>query len=412
MPYLRCLAALVLTAAVAAAADWPQWLGPNRDGASAEKVAAWKNDLKAQWKKAVGEGHSSPVIANGKVYLHTRVAKEDKEEVTAYDAKTGDLVWTFAYDRGDFKGRFGLGPRATPTVADGKIYTFGVTGILYCVDAEKGKEVWHVDTLKEFKAKNLGFGMSGSPLVEGDLVLVNVGGEGASVVAFKKNSGEVAWKTLDDKASYASPIALGKGKERQVVFLTAAGLVSLDPKDGSVYWKEPLVDLLNESSTTPVRIGDDLLLASSVTFGSMGVRLEPKDGKPSAARLWKNPELTCYFSTPVPVGKDYVYMVTGALSLTAAPSSTLRCVEAKSGQEKWKKEKVAKYHAALLRTGDDKLLMLDDNGNLILIDPDPEKYKELARSKVCGQTWAHPALSDGRVFLRDEKELMCVPLGP
>ncbi len=160
-----------------------------------------------------------------------------------------------------------------------------------------------------------------------------------------------------------------------------------------------------------MRIGDDLLLASSVTFGSMGVQLETKDGKPSATRLWKNGELTCYFSTPVPVGKDYVYMVTGTVSLTGASSSTLRCVEAKTGKEKWKKEKVAKYHAAMLRTADDKLLMLDDGGNLILIDPDPEKYKELARSQVCGPTWAHPALSDGRVFLRDEKELMCVPLG-
>jgi outer membrane protein assembly factor BamB len=411
MSYLRCLAILVFTAAWSAAADWPQWLGPNRDGSSSEKIAPWKKDLKPEWKKSVGEGHSSPVIANGKVYLHTKVAKEDKEEVTAYDVKNGNVVWTFAYDRGEFKSPFGLGPRATPAVADGKIYTFGATGILYCLDAEKGSEVWHVNTLKDFKAKNLFFGMSCSPLIEGDLVLVNVGGEGASIVAFKKDKGDVAWKALDDKASYASPIAVGKGKERQVVFLTAAGLVSLNPKDGSVFWKEPLVDVLNESSTTPVRIGDDLLLASSVTFGSMGVQLETKDGKQSATRLWKNGELTCYFSTPVPVGKEYVYMVTGTVSLTGSASSTLRCVEAKTGKEKWKKEKVAKYHAAMLRTADDKLLMLDDTGNLILIDPDPEKYKELARSPVCGQTWAHPALSNGQVFLRDEKELMCVPLG-
>ncbi len=413
MPYLRSLAVLALAAALAPAADWPQWLGPNRDGSSAEKVVPWKKDLKADWAVAVGEGHSSPVVAGGKVYLHTRVANEDREVVKAYDIKNGQEIWAFSYDRGPFQSQFGLGPRATPTVAGGKVYSFGATGLLYCIDAEKGTEIWHVDTLKKFKAKNLGFGMSCSPLVEGDLVLVNVGGEGASVVAFKKDNGEVAWKSGDDKASYSSPIALaplpGKDKERQVVFLTAAGLVSLDPKDGSVFWKVPLVDKLNESSTTPVRIGDDLLLASSVTFGGMGVQLETKDGKPAASQLWKKDALTCYFSTPVPVGKEYVYMVTG--SIFPPPSSTLRCVEAKTGKEKWKKEKIAKYHAALLRTGDDKLLMLDDKGDLTLIDPSPEGYKELARSKVCGPTWAHPALSEGRVYLRDEKELMCVPLG-
>ncbi len=411
MPYLRSLVVVVLTAAIAGAADWPQWLGPNRDSSSTEKVVPWKKDLKADWHLPVGEGHSSPVVANGKVFLFTRVANKDMEEITAYAVKGGKVVWTFSYDRGEFKSQFGLGPRATPTVADGKIYTFGATGLLYCVDAEKGKEIWHVDTLKEFKAKNLGFGMSCSPLIEGDLVLVNVGGEGASVVAFNKDTGKVAWKALDDKASYSSPIALGKGKERQVVFLTAAGLVALNPADGSTFWKVKLVDLLNESSTTPVRVGDNMLLASSVTTGSIGIELETKDGKPPTEPLWENKALTCYFSTPVPVGKEYVYMVNGVLSLTSPVTSTLRCVEAKTGKEKWKKEKVANYHAALLRTADDKLLMLDDKGDLSLIDPNPEAYKELARSKVCGPTWAHPALSDGRVFLRDEKELMCIPLG-
>jgi outer membrane protein assembly factor BamB len=117
--------------------------------------------------------------------------------------------------------------------------------------------------------------------------------------------------------------------------------------------------------------------------------------------------LTCYFSTPVAVGSDQIYMVTGQFGLLAA-TSTLRCVETKTGKELWKKEKIGKYHAALLRMGDDKLLMLDDFGNLTLIDPDPKEYKELSRGKVCGPTWAHPALSDGRVYLRDEKELICV----
>jgi len=404
--YLRSLAVLLLTAAFAGAADWPQWLGPNRDCSSSEKIAPWKKDLKPEWHIPVGEGHSSPVFASGKVYLHTRVADADKEEIAAYDVKNGKPVWNFVYDRGAFSSPFGLGPRATPTVADGKIYTYGATGILYCLDAEKGKEIWHIDALKEFKAKNLFFGASCSPLVDGDLVIINVGGEGASIVAFNKDTGKVVWKSGDDKASYSSPIVFGKDKERQMVVLTAAGLVSLNPADGSVYWKQPLVDRLYESSTTPVRMGD-MLLGSSVTFGSLGLKLESKDGKPSATKVWKNADLACYFSTPVVVGSEYVYMVTG--SIIPPPSSTLRCVEIKTGKEKWAKKGIAKYHAAMVRTGDDKLLMLDDNGDLALLDPNPEKYTELARSHVCGPTWAHPALSDGKVYLRDEKELLCVP---
>ena len=161
----------------------------------------------------------------------------------------------------------------------------------------------------------------------------------------------------------------------------------------------------------PLRFSDvqAQLYTGSVTAGSAGVRPEEKEGKWSASEAWKNKELTCYFSTPVVVG-EHVYVVTGTANIRA-PSSTLHCVEAKTGKVLWKKEKVGRFHAALLRTGDSKLLMLDDFGNLTLIDPDPKEYRELSRSKVCGPTWAHPALADGLVYFRDEKQLYCVQLG-
>jgi outer membrane protein assembly factor BamB len=406
MPCFRSIAVLLLGTTLATAGDWPQWLGPQRDGSSPDKVAAWKDAPKVLWRATIGEGHSSPVVADGKVFIHVKGKDKNQEEVIAFDAVKGDELWRTGYDRGPFNSVFGAGPRATPIVADGKVYSFGVTGILTCFDA-KGKQVWQVDTLKKFNAKNLFFGASCSPIIEGDNVLVNVGGAGASIVAFSKAKGDVAWQVLDDKASYSSPIAFGDGKLRQVVFLTAAGLVSLNPSDGSKFWSVPLVDKLSESSTTPVKNGD-VLLGSSVTYGSIGLKLGGNDGKPAAEELWKNDQLKCYFSTPVAVGKEYLYMVTGEIGVKQ--SAMLQCVEAKSGKSLWTKAKVGKYHAALLRTGDDKLLMLEDSGNLVLLEPNAKEYKELARSKVCGATWAHPALSNGRLYLRDDRELICLEL--
>ena len=403
------VAVVLMLAAPALAEDWPQWLGPRRDGSSSEKVPTWKEAPKVLWHIPVGAGHSSPIVAGGKVYLHTHVKGKDEEAITAYDLADGKQVWSESYKRGKFSSIFGVGPAGTPAVHDGKLYSLGVTGILACWDAANGKNVWMVDTTKEFKAPALRFGVSGSPLIEGDKVLVNVGAKGASVVAFEKNSGKVLWKALDDGASYSSPIAFGgDGAQRQVVFLTAKGLRSLNPADGKLFWELPLVDLLNESSTTPVRLGD-FLMASSVTYGGTGVKLRTEEQKPAAEILWKNAALSCYFSTPIPVGEEHIYLITGsAFSLT--PSSTLQCIETKTGKVMWKKPNVAKYHAAMLRTADDKLLMLDDFGNLKLLAPSPKEYRELATAKVCNPTWAHPALSNGKVFLRDEYELMCIEL--
>lgn len=408
MAWIRTLLLLFLVTPLARAGDWPQWLGPNRDSSSAEKVVPWKEAPKVLWRQAVAEGNSSPVIAGGRVFIHSKVRDKTEEEVVAYDARTGAQVWRQTYPRAVFTSPYGNGPRATPAVVDGKVYTFGITGVLVCWEASSGQLVWQNDLLKTFGAKNLFFGLSCSPLVEGDNVLVNIGGKGNSVVALDRHKGTVAWKSRDDRASYSSPIAFGQGKERQVVFLTGDGLVSLNPKDGSTSWQFPLVDKLLESSTTPVRV-DGQIIASSITYGSVGLKLTSMDGKPGYKEEWKNPELTSYFSTPVAVGKDYFFMVSGANPLAfKQAAATLHCVDAGTGKELWKKPNVGKYHAALLRTADNKLLSLDDFGFLSLLDPDPKEYRVLCKAKVCGATWAHPALSDGRAYIRDDKEIICL----
>jgi outer membrane protein assembly factor BamB len=409
---LRFLAAIPLTLALTlslSAADWPQFLGPNRDGTTAETVEPWKGELKTAWKKPVGEAHSSPVVAGGVVYAFYQPRGKNADALAAFDAATGEMKWEKTYERPEFKPLFGNGPRSTPVVAGGKVFTLGGTGILACWDAKTGEIAWKVDTLKDYNAKNLFFGISTSPAMLGDdKVVVMVGGKGAGVVAVEAKTGQTVWKATDEPASYSSPVVTDK----QIVLLTGAGLLGLSPK-GEKLWAVPFegkVGNLIESSATPLVIGDTVI-GSTVTGGSIAVKVAESNGKLATEQVWFNKTLTCYFSTPVVVG-DYLYMINGAASIRN-PTITLRCVEAKTGKVAWEKANVGKYHAAIVRcgpAGKERLLMLDDTGHLSLFEADPKAYKELSRAKVCGETWAHPALVDGRVYLRDDKELVCIPL--
>jgi len=386
------------------AEDWPGWLGPRRDGTSAETIAPWREPPKVLWKVAVAEGHSSPVVAGGLVLLHTRVAGKNAEVLTARDSRTGTTVWSAETARDPFENAFGTGPRATPATGSGKVVSQGVTGILACRDLKTGKEMWKIDTLREFEAKNLYFGVSSSPLMDGERLFVMVGGKQAGIICLSLADGKTLWKSVDERASYSSPILTGEGAGRRLVVLTQAGVVALDPLTGKEDWKYPLVDKLNESSTTPVVLGNSIM-AASVTYGAVG--LTPAPGQPSVA--WKNGSLTCYFSTPVPTKSGgEILTVTGRL--LPPPSSILRCVEASTGKELWNKPGVGKYHAALMRLADGRFLMHDDFGNISLFEATREELKELARARVCGATWAHPALAEGILYIRDEKELIALQM--
>jgi outer membrane protein assembly factor BamB len=412
MRWLACLVAALTCVSFALAADWPQWLGPNRDGTTTEIVKPWKGDLNVVWRTNVGEGHSSPVVADGCVFLQTRGKNDEQEELHLWRADDPSIHASIGVERDKFSSQFGNGPRATPVIYDNHICCFGATGDLTILTWRKqgqGLEIQQATSIhaaKNYQAPALMFGVSASPLLVGDKIIVQVGGKNGSLVAFNSKSNDETWHALNDPPSYAAPVAIGTGNQRQIVCLTQRRLVSLSPKDGELLWEFPFKDQLAESSTTPVLVGD-LLIASSVTLGSVGLKLTEKSGKPAVEQAWKNPALTCYFSTPVAVGEQ-LYMING--SLIPPPSASLRCVETKTGKILWSKPKVGKYHAALVRTGDDKLLMLDDSGYLTLIQPDPAGYKELARSKICGETWAHPALANGKLYVRDNKELICVEL--
>lgn len=393
----------VIWAAVPAfAADWPQFLGPTRDGVSKETVKPWTGDLKPLWSVPIGPAHSSPVIVNGVVYGFYEIKGKNVDALGGYDAKTGNKLWEQSYEREEFQPPFGYGPRGTPVVDGNDVFTLGGTGILARWDAKTGAVKWTVDSLKQFKVENLPFGVSGSPLVYDGKVFVNVGGKGAGLVAFDRDTGKTAWQATDDGPSYSSPVVVGTGDVAKVVFLTKQNLIAVEPKDGKIAWKVPFRDQLSESATAPIAVGNTLI-GSSVTLGSIALDLTASPPK----TLWRKRTLNCYFSTPVAVGDD-LYMLNGELSIT--PTIALRCVDGKTGTIRWTKGNIGKYHAAIIRTADDKLLMLDDGGYLTLFEPNAKEYKQLAKSKVCGPTWAHPALTEGVVYIRDEKNLLAISL--
>jgi outer membrane protein assembly factor BamB len=404
---------LLVCATGVQAGDWSQWLGPKRDGSTTEKVASWKENEspKVLWREAVGQGFSSPVVAGGRAFIHAWVKDKDEEEVIAFDAITGKQLWKDSYPRPRFKSALGNGPRATPTVAGKRLFTIGINGLLSCYEVEKGKRLWQVDLYKQFKADLPSFAVCCSPLVVGNRVIVSVGGKGRCIVALHTDTGEVQWQTLDDAASTSSPVLFAGGQRPRgaapdVVFMTPLRLVGLDPLDGTLRWEHPMVYQPRGTSPTPVAAGDKIV-ASTQAHGAVAVQVRKKEDKLAAGPAWQNKEMKSYFSSGV-AANDLLFLVTNVVE--PLPATAITCVEAQSGKELWKKEKVGYFHAGLIRTGDGKLLTLNDAGLLTLLEVDAKGAKEVARAKVCGGTLVSPALADGRLYVRDNKEVICLQL--
>ncbi len=413
MTWSRAMVLLLVCAAASAAGDWPQWLGPKRDGSTKELVGPWKDkaDLKVLWKQPVGEGYSSPVVAGGRVFVHARVKDKEMEEVVALDAATGKPLWKDAYERPAYKSVVGTGPRATPTVAGKRLFTLGINGVLSCYEVEDGKRRWQTDLYKQFKADLPTFAVCCSPLVIGNRVIVSVGGKGRCAVALDTESGEVQWQALDDAASTSSPVLFAggdrtKGAAPDVVLMTPLRLVGLDPLDGAVRWEHPMVFQPAGTSPTPIAVGKQVV-ASTQAHGAVAVRVGAKDDKPAPEMAWQNKEQRSYFSSGVASG-ELLFLVTN--TVMPLPSASVTCLDAKTGKQLWRKGGVGYFHAGVLRTGDGRLLVLNDSGVLTLLEADAKGAKELARAKVCGGTLVTPALADGKLYARDGKELSCIQL--
>jgi outer membrane protein assembly factor BamB len=382
--------------------DWPQWLGPRRDGTSAEKgliKALPEKGPPKVWEKNVGEGFSGPVIVGDRLILLHRLG--DKEVVESWEAATGKPGWKFDYGCTYVDNyNAGNGPRSTPAVAGKRVFTLGVEGWLHCLDLETGKKIWGRNIVEEYKVPENFFGVGTSPVVEGDLVLVNVGGKKAGIVAFHTGDGKEAWKATTDGASYSSPVAATIAGKRSAIFFTREGVVLLDPADGKVRHAQPWRsrERASVNAATPLVVGDLLFFSSSYETGALTLRV----GKEGVKEVWSGDEIMSnHFATCVH-HQGFLYGFDGRQEGT--PS--LRCVELATGKVKWTKEK---YGCGSMVVAEGHAFMLLEEGDLVLLELSPEGYRERGRAAVL---WNPPcraqlALANGKLYGRDGKRLVC-----
>ena len=404
-------AACVLTAAGLAAAspgaDWPQFLGPNRDGVyrGGDLADSWPSGSPPLvWERPVGEGYSNPVVANGRLILFHREGSRDVVE--ALDAETGEAIWSFSYPtryRDDFG--FSNGPRASPVAAGGQVYTFGAQGMLHCLQFVSGRKLWSLDTHREFGVRKGFFGASATPLVEGPRIFLNVGGvNGAGMIALDKDTGRLLWKTGSDEASYSSPVFARLDGEAAVLFFTRAGLAATRPRTGEILlrrrWRARSRNSVN--AATPLVVGDTVFLSAS--YGTGATVLHLKDRR--VETLWASDEaLSNHYATSV-YRDGVLYGFHGRQEYR--PS--FRAVDWKTGKVLWSEER---FGGGSVVAAGDRLLILRENGELLIAEVSPERFKVVSRAQILqGAVRAYAALANGLYYARNQDTLVCLNLRP
>ncbi|MCY4659168.1 MAG: PQQ-like beta-propeller repeat protein [Acidobacteria bacterium] len=387
----------------ATAARWTDFRGPHRDGRYTETAIRtdWPGTgLERLWHHPVGGGYASFVVADGLAY--TIEQRRDEEVVSAYDLETGAEHWTRAWAARFEEAMGGPGPRATPTWHDGRLYALGATGRLLCLEAGTGELVWERNILSDGNAANLPWAMSGAPLVVDDLVVVLPGGtEGWSVAAYDRHTGDVAWHVLDDVQAYASPMLVTLGGVRQVVVVTAERAVGLRPTDGQLLWEYPWEVATVPNVAQPVPVGDDrLFLSASYGKGAALIELAPDGDRFTASTVWETHRMRNRISSSVVVG-GYIYGLDHAI---------LACLDAATGELLWKG---GRYGDGQLLAAGDHLVVLTEDGDVVLVRATPEGHQEIAGfSAIDGKTWNVPAIAGGRLLVRNTREMAAFDLSP
>jgi outer membrane protein assembly factor BamB len=383
------------TAARTAMAVWPDFRGPARDGRSAEPILTnWPaSGLRQLWKQPIGLGYASFVVAGGRAF--TIEQRRRQEVVAAYDVETGRELWTNTWDGEFVETMGGDGPRATPTYHDGRLYALGALGEFRCLDAATGRVVWRRNILDDNGASNLEWGMSAAPLIVDDKVIVLPGGRGGrSVAAYDTATGEVIWRALDDRQAYVSPMLVTLAGVPQVLIVSATRAVALEPAAGSLLWEYPWPTGQGINVAQPVLLGADRVFLSASYGQGAAVFEVRRDGDRLAAHtLWANSRMKNKFTSSL-LHEGFLY---------GLDESILACVDAATGEQKWKGGRYG-YGQPLI--AGDHLIVLTESGDVVLVKATPDRHEEVARfSAIEGKTWNHPVIANGRLLVRNLREM-------
>ena len=397
--FLFCVA--IATGRSVVAQDWPQWRGPARSGVveGFKPPAAWPDRPKQIWKVQAGAGHSSPLVVGGRVFLFSRMGEQ--ESMSARELASGKEIWRQAYDApyqmNSAATSHGKGPKSTPVHDRGRIYTFGISGIVTAWQAQDGRALWRRDFRKEFPSTVPDFGVAMSPIVAADLVIVHAGGSGnGAVMALDPTSGTTKWTWKGDGPAYASPIVATFAGTQQIVTQTQRHLISL-ALDGKLLWQLPFETEYAQNSITPIAAGD-LLIYGGVSKPTTAIRPAIVAGKWQTPQVWQNADVPTYMSTPVESG-GYLF------GLTHRNRGQFFCLDLKTGKTMWMTKGREGENAALM-TAAGLVLAMTTEGELQILRNDPKaadvvKRYTLAESPV----WAHPAFVNGGIIVKDADSL-------
>jgi outer membrane protein assembly factor BamB len=402
--------------------DWPDWGGPQRDLVWRETGIvdqfSTKGLLPRVWSTPLAEGYSGPAVADGRVYITDRQKDKGNERVQCLDAETGKVLWSYAYPS-RYTISYPAGPRATPTISDGRVYTIGAMGQMFCFDTKTGKILWSKDFVKDYKTKLPIWGMATSPLVDGDQLITLVGGEEALVVSFDKATGAERWRALNDpEVGYVPPVIFTIHGKRHLVIWHPESITGLDPIDGKPLWNVPWPIKVGLCISMP-RVVDDRIFLTAFYNGPRMIQIGA-DGH-SVKTLWKGQSeseiktdgLHSIIPTPVFTGKT----IYGVCSY-----GQLRGLDASDGKRLWETYDATgkgRWWNAFLVPHEDKYFIHNEQGDLIIARLSPDGYHEISRAKLVEPTrqvmrrmtiWSHPAFAMKSVFARNDKEIVRVSL--